>query len=165
MKKYSLIISSKNLNSLNAFLVFFEKFNYLNFSYFQTIFAKKKKKKVFTLLKSPHVNKKAQEQFGINFYHKQITLIVDKKFKFLIFLKKLKIYTFPDVNIKFKTFITSKNNLPLSLFNPNNFKRKDYQNKNFKNKDYNLQLEQKIIVCEKNKTLIQKFDFYGSIKT
>jgi small subunit ribosomal protein S10 len=49
------------------------------------------KKKKITLLRSPHVNKKAKDQFEIRFYNKLIVL--KKQFFHRSFLKKIKTFT------------------------------------------------------------------------
>jgi ribosomal protein S10 len=52
----------------------------------------KKKKKIFTVLKSPHVNKKSMEHFNYNLYYKNF-YILNKNFYTLIYfsiiLKKI----------------------------------------------------------------------------
>ena len=58
------------------------------------------KKNRFTVLKSPHVNKSAQEQFEIKMYKKRVKLFVPQILIFLFFLKRLKLYSFSDVKFK-----------------------------------------------------------------
>jgi len=167
MKKYNLIISSKNLNSLNTFVIFLNKIFRLNFSCYNKQFIKKNKKKVFTILKSPHVNKKAQEQFGIQFFSIQLTLYINKKVRFLIFLKKVKMYLFPNINIKYEKHIfVNKNKLLLlsKIFNIKNFITLRYKEID-KNLMYLKKLKKKIYIYEnKNKHLIKIFDLYGNMK-
>lgn len=82
----TLSIYSKNLNSLTNFLKFFYKLKTnkvikLNFFPIQS----QKNKKVFFLsvLQSPHVNKKSQEQFNYHIYNKQLKIHVSQIAKFL----------------------------------------------------------------------------------
>ena len=75
MKSYHLIIQSRNQKSISTFFPFFlSSIQNLNFNVIQKYFEKKRKKKILTILKSPHVNKKAQEKFEFRYYSKQITL-------------------------------------------------------------------------------------------
>ena len=90
---YKLQINMQTLNKTNKFLIKNLKKN----------FNLKKKKKIFTVLKSPHVNKKAREHFIYNnFYCYNITLNISNIFfliKTIIYLKKK--YS-KNTNIKFK---------------------------------------------------------------
>ena len=80
-------IFSKNSNSISNFLKFLYKLKTnktlnLNFIIIQSSQFKKSKK--FSVLKSPHVNKKAQEQFEYNVFNKQLKIYVSQFNKFLI---------------------------------------------------------------------------------
>ena len=101
-------IYSKNYKSLKNFVYFFSNdklFQKLRIFNIQINSKKQLNKKVFTILKSPHVNKSAQEQFEIKTYKKRLKLFVPQMLIFLIFLKKLKLNSFTD--IKFKLNIIS----------------------------------------------------------
>ena len=63
MKQYCLKIQSKNEKSLKNFLCFFFKHLKTRFSIIQKSSANQTNRRVITFLKSPHVNKTAQEQF------------------------------------------------------------------------------------------------------
>ena len=124
MKQYSLKIVSKNEKSLKKFLSFF--FNNLKtkFHIIQKPVSTCNSKKVITLLKSPHVNKTAQEQFEIRVFEKHIRVQSFYLEKNLIFLKKILNKLFQDISINLK-FITNKNTIfknKLWIFSPNNFK-------------------------------------------
>lgn len=125
MKHYQLTITSNNKKSAeNCFLFFLNNTSELNLNLLKKAIKKKKRKKVLTILKSPHVNKTAQEQFESRFFSKQINLYTSKNRQFLLLLKKIKIYLFPDVKIKTK-FILNKNlvkKTQTNLLNPSNFK-------------------------------------------
>jgi ribosomal protein S10 len=79
LRKYKIAISSHNLNSIKKIETCLEVLGCVN---------KKvnlpKKKKVFTLLKSPHVNSKAKEHFKLERYRRlfylKITLISLRQF-------------------------------------------------------------------------------------
>lgn len=85
--------------------------------------SKQKKRKFITVLKSPHVNKTAQEQFEFRFYNKQFIINSFKPLTFLFILKKLKNSSFPGLNLKIKIGFNSheKNINFRKLSNPDNF--------------------------------------------
>ena len=124
MKTLNVTITSKNKNSIHDFFLFTNKNKICNLSVIKKYFQKKMEKKRLTILKSPHVNKKAQEQFESRFFKKQFTIQTAKNLKYLIFLKKLNYDLFPDIDIKLKCIIINKNvtKLGLKVFNPNQFK-------------------------------------------
>jgi len=100
-------ISSKNYKSLKNFITFFITFcetNNLNFKLFLKYFKQRQKKFNFTILKSPHVNKTAQEQFEYRIFSKQINLYSFQLIKFLIILKKIQIALFSDIKVQIKFF-------------------------------------------------------------
>jgi ribosomal protein S10 len=171
MKSYNIILQSKNQTSLYKFLNFLNKNIYLNFNVLKKSFSKKKRKKVFTILKSPHVNKKAQEQFEIRTYSRQIKLNPVQAIKFLIFLKKVKTYLYTDVNIKLRVSKNAKKSAKFEkkIFNPDNF----WQNLSYsthknislkelqfvKKKNYE---KQNLITKNKgNKNLLKILELYG----
>lgn len=124
MKQYLLKISSKNEKSLNNFLSFF--FNCLKtkFNIIQKSVTTNNTKKVVTLLKSPHVNKVAQEQFEIRVFHKQsLTKSFDLE-KNLIFIKKISNKLFKDVLVKVELKANKNENFinNLFIFHTDNFK-------------------------------------------
>ena len=94
-----LTIKSKNENSLNVFLKIFEKIaNKTNLNFTDN----RKSIKRFTFLKSPHVNKTAQEHFNFIVFSKDICIKDFQIFKTLIILKKIKNNLCCDVMIKIK---------------------------------------------------------------
>ena len=73
----NITIRSKNKNSLKKFLNVFKnlsKNKRLQLNKTLNFFQKKRYNKVFTILKSPHVNKTAQEQFEFNLFAKSIKI-------------------------------------------------------------------------------------------
>jgi ribosomal protein S10 len=75
-------LNKKSLILYNSFLL--NIFNKLNIKY--SIINLPKKKKIITLLKSPHVYKKARKQFEFNTYKKIINIKINLKFNTLKFL-------------------------------------------------------------------------------
>ena len=176
MKTFNIIISTKNKTAINNFILFFIK--YLNFSSnnIQNYFQNKTKRKKVTILKSPHVNKKSQEQFETKLFKSRFTIQVQKKLKNGVFFKKLTHNTFPNVSIKLKQVLASKNMLKfnLNIFNTNNFKigvKIQTKNKpeNFKlNKRLNVLKKKtisKYIITKKTTKLFDVLDLYGEFLT
>ena len=98
-------IYSKNYKTLQFFLVYFfnkKLINKLKLTVIKTQSKKPVKKKVFTILKSPHVNKTAQEQFEYRIYKKRLKCFIPQIFLFLVFLKKIKFKLFSELNFKIK---------------------------------------------------------------
>ena len=106
-----LSITSKNLNSLTNFLKFVYKLNEnkpLKKIISITQVQKKKKKNRFSVLQSPHVNKKSQEQFKYCLYNKQLKMNVNQFTKFLVAWKKIDELLFLDIKVKTKVWISHK---------------------------------------------------------
>ena len=104
---FNLHISTKNYNSIKRFLNFFSNQIFvkkLNLIVSKQVFVNKTQKSVFTILKSPHVNKSAQEHFTYYLYSKQFKLQSYQSFSVLILIKILNYYLFPDVNVKIELF-------------------------------------------------------------
>lgn len=122
MTNYKIKIYSKKKNSLNFFLKFLERLQ--NYQLIFSFSRKKAKRKRITVLKSPHVNKKAQEQYQFITYFNKILYITWDKKKGTVFLKKIKDTVFPGLRISIDRF-QSKNKKKLfvqnSLLNPLKF--------------------------------------------
>jgi ribosomal protein S10 len=157
VKTLNIKIESKNQNSIKNFLRFFKETNHYNFITVQKNFSKKEKKTFLSILKSPHVNKSAQEQFEVRTNSSQIKIQTAQPFNFLILFKKIKVNLFPDINIKLKLLFHKKAQLFMKqkCFNIDNFQFKHFsKNKNKKNKSKNLKFYS-------NNNLIPLFDLYG----
>ena len=101
---FYITISSKSKETLKLFLTFLSNYNNLIIKYFP----KQKIKKFVTVLKSPHVNKSAQEQFEFRVYTKKLFVSSEQSFKFLYFLKKVQNNIFPLLSIKVESFLYEK---------------------------------------------------------
>ena len=79
--------------------------------------------KVITVLKSPHVNKTAQEQFEYRIYSKKILISSYKPSIVLLILKKIKDFSFPGLFFKVKILSNKLNNYSklLNVLKPKNF--------------------------------------------
>ena len=107
----TLSIYSKNLNSLTNFLKFFYKLKtnkVLKLNFFPIQSQKNKKVFFLSVLQSPHVNKKSQEQFNYHIYNKQLKIHVSQMAKFLTVWKIVKIKLFPDIKLKKKIWLNNK---------------------------------------------------------
>lgn len=127
---------SKNKDSLATFLGFLIKIlknKKLQLNYFLKFFNKKTQKSIITTLKSPHVNKSSQEQFGYTVNIKLLKIKSIKINKLLIVIKKLKNSFLSDVHIKI-TFDIKKNK---TIFMNKFFNIKKYK-KGIKNTKINV---------------------------
>lgn len=113
-------IRSKNYNSLKSFLRIFKtltKTEELKLNQILKVFQQKRFKKVFTILRSPHVNKSAQEQFEYNLFVRHVNIKSYQILKILIILKKIKIISFSDIEVKLKFTINSKSKKDIFIYN------------------------------------------------
>lgn len=175
MKHYQLTLISKNKKSVeNCFLFFFNNASKWDLNVIKKYFRKKKKKNILTILKSPHVNKSAQEQFESKFFSIQFNIYSPKNLQVLFFLKKIKTHIFSDVKMKIK-FILNKNlseKKNVDILNPANFKLNVLKEvelnkyilcnkKRIKNKQYDLNKKPSLtnIQC-----LLKIFDIYSELQ-
>lgn len=111
MTNYSIVFYSKNKKSLNNFLKFLEHDLKIQQIQKSTKYIRRKTtKKRITVLKSPHVNKSAQEQFEYRVYSLGISFYSSRVKKNLVLLKKVKNQLFPDIKIKVKSILKIKQN-------------------------------------------------------
>lgn len=119
-------IYSKNYLSIKRLIAFFSNnflLKKLNLTTFSSIRQNPIKRKIFTVLKSPHVNKTAQEHFEYSIYKKTLRIHSYKGFLVLRLLKVLKYRIFTDVKFKISVInqpFELKRNLQ-NKTNPNNF--------------------------------------------
>ena len=164
MKSYNLIVLSKSKRSLINFFWFLKNNFFFTLDSFKKYSNNKIKVKKFTLLKSPHVNKNAQDQFEIRYFFQKLSVYLPENFKYLVFLKRLTTITFPDILLKIKISLDTEreNNLKLKFFTPNNFKI----NKNYYYNKKNVIKNKKIYSYQNIKEFkyfIKIFDSYGEL--
>lgn len=70
-------------------------------------FSKQNKRKFITVLKSPHVNKTAQEQFEFRYYCKEFLVDSLKSLTFFLAIKKIQNLSFPGLKLEAKGFVNS----------------------------------------------------------
>jgi len=100
-----LSISSKNLSSLTTFLKFLYKLKTnktFRLKFYTTQSQKKKNLFFFSVLQSPHVNKKSQEQFEYTLHCKKLKIYIPHLTKFLTALKTIKTTLFLDIRVEIK---------------------------------------------------------------
>lgn len=160
---FHLKISCKDKRILKKFLRFLTKIKPL--PTFLKSFSKQEKRKFITVLKSPHVNKTAQEQFEYRLYSKHFLIYAFKPFTFFLLLKKLKNLSFPGLDLKVKG-ILGKNKAykhTLQIVNPDNIILKNTHSLHLKkNKRKKVQYEKDDSSLSYKKYL-QLFDLYGEI--
>lgn len=100
MRPCYLIVQSKNKQSIKKFSLFLIETLTIEFKAIIKLIRKKKNKKILTLLKSPHGNKTAQEQFESRLYSHKYVIYSPYLFKYALFLKKTHKELFPDVRVK-----------------------------------------------------------------
>lgn len=123
MIKIHYFFSSKNCKSFKKFVICL-KYLLTKIKVKKKFHNTKVKQSFFSILKSPHVNKKAQDQFGHKRYVSNVTLYANNPKKLLIIIKKLRSRLFTDVKAKIKVSINEKYSKQacLKVFNPSNFK-------------------------------------------
>nr|WPV72398.1 ribosomal protein S10 [Navicula sp.] len=102
MSNFTILLYSKNKNTLNHFLNFFKKSEKQNLRITKKLVQKKKKIKRVSILKSPHVNKTAQKHFQYIYFCVNLSFKTHELQKNLVFLKKVKNQLFPDLKIIIK---------------------------------------------------------------
>lgn len=161
MKTLLLTASSLNEKSLNNFLIMLKE----NFKNNQTNIIKIGRfldnKKIFTILKSPHVNKTAQEQFEKREKILQIFLISENFNKTIVSIKNILNTIFYDIkfSIKYFTNNNSNTNNVSNVLKNTNFKIY-YPNKINTNK---LLFSTKKLDILKFKTYLNTFSNYGNV--
>lgn len=101
MSEYKIKLVTKDKTLFYKYAKTFEyntKIQYLQL--FSKLKKQKTKKKIVTTLKSPHVYKKAQEQFEIKKYANSITYNSWETKKYLVLLKKIKNQWFSGMKVK-----------------------------------------------------------------
>lgn len=108
-----LYLRSKNPRSLRGAVwtldVFCSKYIRPNI---MTINNKKLKKVFISALKSPHVNKRAQEQFEAQTYQSKVLIDCNNFRKIVLYLKIFLQFYFPDVNLRIHFLLDPRSQVP-----------------------------------------------------
>ena len=133
---FLLEISSKNKKSVDNFSFFFFK-SIKNYSHLIKLFPLKKNIQKLTILKSPHVNKTAQEQFEFREISKKFFIHSKSIILSLIVIKKISNRLFNDIKIDISLNLKVPEKKLFNIFDFHNFKmiQKDkYFNQSLKKK-------------------------------
>jgi ribosomal protein S10 len=124
MRQYCLLVKSKNEKSLEKFVDFFIKQMKTKFNSAPVVINVQTSKKIVTLLKSPHVNKTAQEHFESRTFTKKILIDCSYSAKDFFLLKKLLNGLFQDILIcvEIRVAANSYRERKKSFFYSKNFK-------------------------------------------
>lgn len=163
---FYLKVSCKDKKILEKFTRVFTKIRSLPI--FVKPFPKHEKRKFITILKSPHVNKTAQEQFEYRFFSKHFLIFSIKPQIFFLLLKKLKNLSFSGIKLEvkgvFEKNITDK--YILKLVNPDNvvlqkpyLVQRSFKKEKTKNEISKLSINNPDL----SKKYIQLFDSYGEL--
>ena len=172
MTTFNVIVWSKNKTSLNHFVLFFKKYLTYKSNTIAKYFQRKAYTKIVTVLKSPHVNKKSQEQFETKIFKKQINIVLQNNGELISFFRKVSHSMCSDINIKVKQLFHNKclSKKKLYLINLKSFKIKIHNNnmvkvRNFKFQN-NLNYFEKnnllnSLISKKTNQLFSIFQFYN----
>jgi ribosomal protein S10 len=161
---------SKDKNSLKRFILLLQKINrkWKNLTFVSKSIKKRRKK--ITILKSPHVNKKAQTQYQTITYGTSIKYSTLEIKKNDILLKKIKNHLFPGVKMKIERTVLSnqtqiKNQfLPKKVYYYNNKESQIGKQKQKNNLlDFKNHTETKRVLLQKTLQYIKMLDHYGKI--
>lgn len=143
-------VSSKDNSALEKFLKFLQRLD-ISPTVFKH-FSKQNKRKFITILKSPHVNKTAQEQFEFRYYTKEFLIDSPKPFTLFLIIKKIKNLSFPSLKLEVKGLFN------LNKQNENFFKLADPDNVVLK-----LGKSKTLSSSAFQKKYVQLFDCYGEL--
>lgn len=161
MKHCYIAIYSKNKTDINNFLTLLNKI-LTSFNIVIKHDQKKRRKKILTILKSPHINKSAQEQFESKIFTKQIKVYSQEDFCLLTLLKKTKNNMFPSIKLKTKFVLNKKSEKNIKLIDPNNFKLKYFSKYINQKLKVNVSKQfQKYKLNASNQTQLNIFETYG----
>ena len=163
---FYLKVSCKDKRILKKFIRIFTKIKSLPI--FIKSFPKHERRKFITILKSPHVNKTAQEQFEYRIFSKHFLIFSLKPRIFFLLLKKLKNLSFSGIKLEVKGVFEKNrtNKYVLKLINPDNvILQKSYlTQKNFKKDKKRSEISEFTQdELDLSKKYIQLFDSYGEI--
>lgn len=163
---FYLKVSCKDKKILEKFTRVFTKIKSLPI--FVKPFPKHEKRKFITILKSPHVNKTAQEQFEYRFFSKHFLVFSVKPQIFFLLFKKLKNLSFSGIKLEVKGVFEKNmtNKYILKLVNPDNvvLQKPDSVEISFKKEKTKNEISKlSINNPDLSKKYIQLFDSYGEL--
>jgi hypothetical protein len=106
---FHLLLNTSNPESIKKFISILNKINQtpgINIKIISNqYYYNNRKSKRITILKSPHVNKKAQEHYSMFKFKQVIKLESLKVTKLIVLLKKLRTYNLPEAEFKIKIIL------------------------------------------------------------
>lgn len=132
-------------------------------------FSKRQKRKFVSILKSPHVNKTAQEQFEYRIFSKHFLIFSIKPQIFLLFLKRLKSLSFSGLKLEIEAVFRNQttNKSVLRFIDPDNIllQKNYFIEKKFKKDKGLANTDSKFVLngISLSKEYIQSFDSCGEI--
>lgn len=135
MKNLKIVVKSNNKKSITQLMCYLNEKLKTNKFILQKICLKILNKHQFTILKSPNINKTAQEKFEKKNFNIQIMSAVTKFICFLYFLKQLSQSSSPDccVFLKYKIICQYNPIFRRIIFNSGILKTSKYSNKTMNN--------------------------------
>lgn len=174
MPKYYITIYSKNKIVLQKFLMFLQKkLSILNLQLVLKYNKKEKIKKKIAILKSPHINKTAQEQYEHVVYSYTIKTHSFRIQKYILFLKKLRNNLFPNMKTKIKIVIKKKAfNIEANCFKITNYKLnlitinkiQKWNSKKYKRKNGYINSKTYLNLMEKTSNYLRIIDCAGEFE-
>lgn len=162
MITYSITIFSKNKQAIKFFLLFLTKIKQPKINILINYTQQKTFIKKFTILKSPHVNKKSQRHFEYRLFSKKILISSFSEIKILILLKNFKTKLFSEIKFKIN-FILKKKISTNNILNPKNYFINSFKKK-FITKNFTKKIQIKTIKpCNKTKNYLKVLDCYGEL--
>ena len=111
-------VSAKDKKALENFGQFISKLQLTSNSL--RLLSKRNLRKFITVLKSPHVNKTAQEQFEFRVYTKEFIISSFKPLTLFLILKKINDSSFSGLNLKIESLFKQNTKKKLIALNPDN---------------------------------------------
>ena len=121
--------------------------------------SKHNSRKFVTVLKSPHVNKTAQEQFEFRVYTKEFVISSFKPLTLFLILKKINNLSFSGLNLKIENLFKRNTKKKLIALNPDSIDLNTTRKSNLLS-HLDLSNSQSLSVSKK---YIQLFDCYGEM--
>jgi ribosomal protein S10 len=116
-------------------------------------------RKFITVLKSPHVNKTAQEQFEFRIYTKEFVISSFKPLTLFSILKKINNLSFSGLNLKIKSLFKKNTKKKLTALNPDSVNLNTIEKFNSLSRVSSFNVQNSL----PSKRYIQLFDCYGEI--
>jgi ribosomal protein S10 len=102
MHTFNLFIQSKHKTYISKFIKIFNEKSKTHLKSIKHYLQKQNARFFFSILTSPHVNKRAQEQFGTKIFKIQLKVDTTEPLKLIILLKRILFQATPNLRVKIK---------------------------------------------------------------